>query len=128
MNTAFEYLALGILCLGLIMLIYGLVWLHGIPHQIAESNNHPHKKTIHVACWLSVFTLHAIWPFVYLWAIMPGQAIGVKVEGAGDKNLLARVADLENRLAALQTAAGEPLKAAQAMTAMTTATKSNKGA
>jgi Protein of unknown function (DUF3302) len=103
MTTAFEYLCLGILCLGLTMLIYGLVWLHGIPHRIAEANNHPHKRTIHVACWLSVFTLHAIWPLVYLWAIMPRQALGVKVEGAGDANLHARVAELERRLAALQS-------------------------
>jgi hypothetical protein len=128
MNTGFEYLCLGILCLGITMLVYGLVWLHGIPHQIAAANNHPHKKTIHVACWLSVFTLHAIWPLVYLWAIMPGQAIGVKVEGAGDTNLLARVAELERRLAALQTTGGERLKATPAVTDAPTATQSKKGA
>jgi hypothetical protein len=128
MTTGFEYLCLGILCLGLTMAVYGLVWLHGIPHQIAEANNHPHKKTIHVACWLSVFTLHAIWPLVYLWAIMPGQSIGVKVEGAGDSNLLARVAELERRLASLQTAGGEASKGAQKTAAKPTATQSKKGA
>ncbi len=60
-------------------IIYGLVWLHGIPHQIAEKNNHPHKSAIHVACWLSVFTIHALWPLVYLWAIMPDKKLAVEV-------------------------------------------------
>lgn len=128
MTTGFEYLCLGILCLGLTMLIYGLVWLHGIPHQIAEANNHPHKKTIHVACWLSVFTLHAIWPLVYLWAIMPGQALGVKVEDARNSDLLARVAELERRLAAQSTGEGKSVKTAQSNTAQSPATKSKKGA
>ena len=45
-------------------------------HQIAVNNHHPHASAIHVACWLSVFTLHALWPLVYLWAIMPGAATG----------------------------------------------------
>lgn len=108
MTTGFEYFCLGILCLGLIMLIYGLVWLHGIPHQIAKSNNHPHHKTIHVACWLSVFTLHAIWPLVYLWAIMPKLGSGGNAGAAAAEDLHKRVAELERRLAAQTSAAGTP--------------------
>lgn len=100
MTTGFEIFALCILCMGLTMLVYALVWLHGIPHHIAEANNHPHKRTIHVACWLSVFTLHAIWPLVYLWAIMPGQKLSVTVDHSSEKNLTDRVAELERRLAA----------------------------
>jgi hypothetical protein len=123
MTTGFEYFCLGILCLGLTMLLYGLVWLHGIPHQIAEANNHPHKRTIHVACWLSVFTLHAIWPLVYLWAIMPGHALEVKVEGTIDGNLLERVTELERRLAALQ-----PSSAAQEVIANPAPAQPKKGA
>ena len=127
MTTGFEYLSLGILCLGLTMLIYGLVWLHGIPHQIAKANNHPHHRTIHVACWLSVFTLHAIWPLVYLWAIMPGHSLGVKAEGAGTDNLQARVAELERRLAA-QPPAGAPTSAAQETIVHPATTQSKTGA
>lgn len=99
MTTGFEYLALGILLLGLTMLIYGLVWLHGIPHQIAEKNNHPHKSAIHVACWLSVFTLHALWPLVYLWAIMPDKKLAVELANAPDSDLLARIEALEAEVA-----------------------------
>jgi len=127
MTTGFEYLCLGILCLGLIMLIYGLVWLHGIPHQIAKANNHPHHRTIHVACWLSVFTLHAIWPFVYLWAIMPGHSLGVKADGAVTENLQTRVAELERRLAALAPADASA-GAAQQTASSPTPTQSNTGA
>ena len=99
MTTGFEYLALGILLLGLTMLIYALVWLHGIPHQIAENNGHPHKSAIHVACWLSVFTLHALWPLVYLWAIMPDKKLAVELSSAPDCELLARIEALEIELA-----------------------------
>ncbi len=101
MTTGFELFALCVLCLGLTMVVYALVWLHGIPHHIAEANNHPHKRVIHIACWLSVFTLHAIWPLVYLWAVMPGQRLGVTLDHAGDARLAARIDDLERRLAVL---------------------------
>lgn len=99
MTTDFEYFALAILLLGLTMLIYALVWLHGIPHQLAEKNDHPHKSAIHVACWLSVFTLHALWPLVYLWAIMPSKKLAVEVSKSSDNDLLARIDALEARLA-----------------------------
>jgi hypothetical protein len=106
MTTGFEYFCLAILCLGLTMVVYFMVWLHGIPHHIAEANNHPHKRIIHHMCWISLFTLHAIWPLVYFWSIMPGKTFSVRVEGAGnDAALLARVAELERRLASQPTQA-----------------------
>ena len=106
MTTGFELFCLAILCLGLTMVVYFMVWLHGIPHHIAEANNHPHKRIIHHMCWVSLFTLHAIWPFVYFWSIMPGRTFAVRVEGASnDAALLARVAELERRLAIQPTEA-----------------------
>jgi hypothetical protein len=98
MTTGFELFCLAILCLGLTMVVYFLVWLHGIPHHIAEANDHPHKRTIHHMCWVSLFTLHALWPLVYFWAINPGKGLGVKVHGIADEKLAARVAELERRL------------------------------
>ena len=95
MTTGFELVALGILLMGLTVLIYVLVWLHGIPHQIAVKNNHPHASAIHVACWLSVFTLHALWPLVYLWAIMPSKRLAVDVNHVSDDALMQRIAALE---------------------------------
>jgi hypothetical protein len=38
--------------------------------------HHPHAEAIHVAGWLSLLTLHALWPFIYIWAVMhakPGE-------------------------------------------------------
>lgn len=99
-TTLFEYFCLAILFLGGIMVVYGLVWLHGIPHHIAEKNDHPHKRSIHVACWLSVFTLHAIWPIVYLWAMSPRARLPIVLEHSRDEELAVRVAELEKRLAA----------------------------
>ncbi len=111
MTTGFEIFCLCILCLGLTMVVYFMVWLHGIPHHIAEANNHPHKRIIHHMCWISLFTLHAIWPLVYFWSIMPGKTFSVRVEGATDSAaLLARVAELERRLA------GQPTQAVPAVT------------
>ena len=101
MTTFFEYACLAILGLGLTMVVYGLVWLHGIPHHIAEANNHPHKRAIHVACWLSVFTLHAIWPIVFLWAMSPRTRLPVVLEHAPDEVLARRLTELELRLAAM---------------------------
>ncbi len=101
MTTFFEYACLAILGLGLTMVVYGLVWLHGIPHHLAEANNHPHKRAIHVACWLSVFTLHAIWPIVFLWALSPRTRLPVVMEHAPDADLQARLGLIEQRLAAL---------------------------
>lgn len=108
MTTGFEWFCLAILCLGLTMVVYFMVWLHGIPHHIAEANNHPHKRIIHHMCWVSMFTLHAIWPIVYFWAIMPGKTLSVKVEN-GDAALAARVAELERRLANQPTEAMPPV-------------------
>lgn len=99
MTTGFELFCLAILCLGLTMVVYFMVWLHGIPHHIAEANNHPHKRVIHHMCWISLFTLHAIWPLVYFWSIMPGKNLAITVENKGDADLAARVAELERRMA-----------------------------
>ncbi len=103
MTSFFEYVALGILLLGLTMLIYVLVWLHGIPHQIAERNNHPNKHIIHVACWLSVFTLHALWPLVYLWAILPEKKLAVDVSDARYDKISTELEELKEQLAQLKS-------------------------
>jgi Protein of unknown function (DUF3302) len=111
MTTGFEIFCLCILGLGMTMVVYALVWLHGIPHHIAEANNHPHKRIIHHACWLSLFTLHAIWPLVYLWSVMPGQRLTVAVEHPENDKLKARLDELERRLEAT-AAASAPVEAA----------------
>ena len=60
-----DYLSLIILLLGLTLTFYAFIYIHDLPHKIAKKRHHPHEEAIHVACWLSLLTLHAMWPFVY---------------------------------------------------------------
>jgi hypothetical protein len=70
MSTFLDYLALVILIAGLTLVFYGFIYIHDLPHKIAEKRHHPQEEAIHVACWLSLFTLHALWPLIYIWAVM----------------------------------------------------------
>lgn len=74
-----EYLALGILIVAVLMVIYLLLYIHDIPHRIAKQRAHPQAEAIHVACWLSLFTLHALWPLVFMWAVSKRQALAVEI-------------------------------------------------
>ena len=65
-----NYLALGILLFVVIVLFYGIIAIHDIPYLIAKSRNHPHQDAIHAAGWVSLFTLHVIWPFLWIWAML----------------------------------------------------------
>ena len=65
-----DYLALAILLMGFTLVFYTFVYIHDLPHKIAKKRHHPHEEAIHVACWLSLFTLHALWPIIYIWAVM----------------------------------------------------------
>ena len=65
-----DYLALVILIAGLTLVFYAFIYIHDLPHKIAKKRHHPHEEAIHVACWLSLLTLHALWPFIYIWACM----------------------------------------------------------
>lgn len=64
-----SYIALAILIIMIVILVYLFIWIHDIPYMLAKRRNHPNLHAIHIACWLSLFTLHALWPFVFLWAI-----------------------------------------------------------
>ena len=57
-----EAVALIMLLLSVTALSYLFIFIHDIPHRIAKKRNHPQAEAIHYACWLSLFTLHAIWP------------------------------------------------------------------
>lgn len=92
-----DYLSLGLLLLSLTMVFYGFIYLHDLPHKIAKEREHPHEEAIHVACWLSLFTLHAMWPLVFTWAVShKKQPHGTTAAGPGGN------ADLAERLAALE--------------------------
>jgi len=65
-----DYFALGLLFFVAIVLFYGIIAIHDIPYEIAKHRNHPQQDAIHVAGWISLFTLHAIWPFLWIWATL----------------------------------------------------------
>ncbi|MGA8918732.1 MAG: DUF3302 domain-containing protein, partial [Pseudolabrys sp.] len=48
---------------------YGIIAIHDVPYLIAKSRQHPHQDAIHAAGWVSLFTLHALWPFLWIWAM-----------------------------------------------------------
>jgi Na+/H+ antiporter NhaD/arsenite permease-like protein len=103
-----DYLALVILVMGLTVVFYTFVYIHDLPHKIAKQREHPHEEAIHVACWLSLFTLHALWPIVFMWAVshkkgQPPAELHPVFPGVRD--LDARVAELEARLKGLEVTA-----------------------
>ena len=95
-----EYASLGILIIGLTLVFYTFVYIHDIPYMIAKKRNHPQVEAIHVACWLSLFTLHALWPLVFLWAVSKRAPIEVSVPDMQEleERLLERIAEMENRI------------------------------
>jgi len=58
-----EYVALGILIFAAVTIFYGIIVIHDIPYEIAKKRNHPQQDALHVAGWVSLFTLHVLWPF-----------------------------------------------------------------
>ena len=110
-NTFLNYFALGLLIFVLVTLFYGIIAIHDVPYEIAKQRGHPHQDAIHAAGWVSLFTLHALWPFLWIWAMLyrPERGWGMKhdgsaTEGAGEaqsgslKELQKRVAEVERRL------------------------------
>jgi hypothetical protein len=93
--TMLDYIALGILIFVGITIFYGIIALHDIPYQIAVSRQHPQQDAIHVAGWVSLFTLHVIWPFLWIWAMMykPERGWGF----AAQTKIEERIAELEAR-------------------------------
>ncbi|WP_261818037.1 DUF3302 domain-containing protein [Vibrio gallicus] len=65
-----DYVALGLLVFVALVIFYGIIVIHDIPYEIAKKRNHPHQDAIHVTGWISLFTLHALWPFLWIWATL----------------------------------------------------------
>jgi len=55
-----DYFALGLVVFVSIFIFYGIIVILDIPYEIAVHRNHPHQDAIHVAGWISLFTLHTI--------------------------------------------------------------------
>ena len=103
-----NYFALGLLIFVVIVLFYGIIAIHDIPHIIAKSRNHPHQDAIHAAGWVSLFTLHVLWPFLWIWAMAyrPERGWGFSDQSAGPDvapaSWPAEIDDLRRRVVELE--------------------------
>lgn len=104
-----EYFALGLLVFIALVFFYGVIAIHDIPYEISVKRKHPHQDVLHVAGWVSLFTLHAIWPFLWIWAMLYHEDRGWGMDSDGDNgvSMSDRFDALEARLAELESAKGE---------------------
>jgi hypothetical protein len=103
-----EYLALGLLLLVVTGVFYVFMYIHDIPYELAEKRHHPQKDAIYWGCWLSLFTLHVLWPFIFLWAVSKPAKIelagGESPRDDGDaESSASEIKQLREQLTALQT-------------------------
>jgi len=92
-----NYFALGLLFFVIIVLVYGIIAIHDIPAKIAHARHHPHEDAIHAAGWISLFMLHVLWPFLWIWAMMyqPGRGWGFQHKPGEPTSPAAAVGELE---------------------------------
>lgn len=99
-DTFLNYFALGVLCFVVIVMFYGVIAIHDIPYKIAKSRQHPHEDAIHAAGWVSLFTLHALWPLLWIWAMAYRPERGWGFSGASQ--MQPQLAALQERLDRLE--------------------------
>ncbi len=97
-----EYAALGMMIFAALVIFYLVIAIHDIPYEIAKHRGHPHQDAIHVAGWVSLLTLHVIWPFLWIWAMTYSEGRGYGFSSSSEelRQLRERVAALEARLGA----------------------------
>jgi len=96
---ALSWFALFMLSLVSITLVYVILYIHDIPYEMAKKRNHPHQDAIHTAGWVSLFLLHTIWPFLWIWATLYKPETGWGMSDHDQlKDLKNRIDELENKL------------------------------
>lgn len=100
-----DIIALVMMVMVVIFLIYLVIYIHDIPYEIAKKRNHPHRDAIHIAGWVSLFLLHVIWPFLWIWAYLytPGEGWGmesIEIKNSPQQNK--ELEELRARLTALE--------------------------
>jgi len=107
-----DYIALGILVFAGVTVFYGIIAIHDIPYEISKHRNHPQQDAIHVAGWISLFTLHVLWPFLWIWATLyrEDRGWGFSDGGSGTSqsaDLEKQLSEISVRLAALENSADQ---------------------
>jgi len=103
-----DYIALGILLFAVITVFYGIIAIHDIPYEIARHRNHPHQDAIHVTGWVSLLTLHVLWPFLWIWSTLYREDRGWgfsegKTDSDSVEQLKNEVAELKQRLDVIES-------------------------
>lgn len=104
MRGPLEYVALAVLILVVLTIVYGMVAMCDVPHRMAKKRNHPHQDAIRIAGWFSLFVLHALEPFLWIWASLydPKRGWGFSGKAAPDEAAAAELAELRARVADLE--------------------------
>jgi len=99
-----DYIALGLLIFVSITIFYGIIAIHDIPYEIAVHRNHPQQDAIHVAGWVSLFTLHVLWPFLWIWATLyrEDRGWGFQAQKKEDNLLEKQIEELNRRFDELE--------------------------
>ena len=99
-----EYVALGILVFAAVTVFYGIIVIHDIPYEIAKKRNHPQQDALHVAGWVSLFTLHVLWPFLWIWAVLyrEDRGWGFATTSTSAKSKEVEITELIERIEALE--------------------------
>ncbi len=99
-----NYFALGLLIFVVVVIFYGIIAIHDIPAKIAEARHHPHQDAIHAAGWVSLFTLHALWPFLWIWAMAyrPERGWGIADKDGSSVVTADEIDDLRRRISELE--------------------------
>lgn len=103
-----NYFALGLLVFVVIAVFYGIIAIHDIPARIAKGRHHPHEDAIHAAGWVSLFTLHVLWPFLWIWAMayQPNRGWGFSETSSGQPTAKSEMDDLRRRIDELEKSRG----------------------
>ena len=106
-----DYFALGLVIFVTLFVFYAIIGIHDIPYEISVKRNHPHQDAIHVTGWVSMFTLHAIWPFLWIWATLyredRGWGFGSAQPSGDGSDLEQRVRELTERVDQLHAQIGD---------------------
>lgn len=109
-DRTLDYVALCVLVFVILTIIYGIIYIHDIPYEIAKKRNHPHQDAIHTAGWVSLFLMHTIWPFLWIWATLYKPDRGWGLAGSKEQTetkqttstLQKQIALLEKRITGLE--------------------------
>ena len=103
MYTVLDWVTLGIWVVVILVFVYGIIAIHDIPHSIAVKRNHPHADAIEATGWVSLFMMHALWPFLWIWAYYYKPELEEK-KVSDIQKLESRIDDMQKQLNAMALA------------------------